>query len=49
MVRARRLRNGEGGAAVDALIVTAGLGALSWIYLIQPYVHAVDMDDACQS
>jgi diguanylate cyclase (GGDEF)-like protein/PAS domain S-box-containing protein len=43
MVRARRLRNGEGGAAVDALIVTAGLGALSWIYLIQPYVHAVDM------
>ncbi len=44
MVRARRLRNGEGGAAVDALIVTAGLGALSWIYLIQPYVHAVDMD-----
>jgi diguanylate cyclase (GGDEF)-like protein/PAS domain S-box-containing protein len=44
MVRARRLRNGEGGAAVDALIVTAGLGALSWIYLIQPYVRAVDMD-----
>jgi diguanylate cyclase (GGDEF)-like protein/PAS domain S-box-containing protein len=43
MVRARRLRNGEGGAAVDALTVTAGLGALSWIYLIQPYVHAIDM------
>jgi diguanylate cyclase (GGDEF)-like protein/PAS domain S-box-containing protein len=43
MVRARRLRDGEGGAALDALIVTAGLGALSWIYLIQPYVHASDM------
>jgi hypothetical protein len=43
MVRARRLRDGEGGAALDALIVTAGLGALSWIYLIQPYVHDADM------
>ncbi|MGB8197430.1 MAG: EAL domain-containing protein [Acidimicrobiales bacterium] len=44
MVRSRRLRHGEGGAGVDALIVTAGLGAMSWIYLIQPYVHAVDTD-----
>jgi diguanylate cyclase (GGDEF)-like protein/PAS domain S-box-containing protein len=43
MVRSRRHGNGEGGAALDALIVTAGLGALSWIYLIQPYVHAIDM------
>src|SRR5579863_900970 len=43
MVRARRNRDGEGGAALDALIVTSGLGALSWIYLIQPYVHAADM------
>jgi diguanylate cyclase (GGDEF)-like protein/PAS domain S-box-containing protein len=43
MIRSRRLRDGEGGAAIDALIVTAGLGALSWIYLIQPYVHATDM------
>ncbi len=40
MVRARRLRDGEGGAGIDALLVTAGLGALSWIYLIQPYVDA---------
>jgi diguanylate cyclase (GGDEF)-like protein/PAS domain S-box-containing protein len=43
MIRARRMREGEGGAALDALIVTSGLGALSWIYLIQPYVHASDM------
>ncbi len=43
MVRARRQHEGEGGAALDALIITAGLGALSWIYLIQPYVHAADM------
>ena len=44
MVRSRRLRHGEGGAGVDALIVTAGLGALSWIYLIQPDVRALDTD-----
>jgi hypothetical protein len=43
MVRSRRLRDGEGGAGLDALIVTAGLGALSWIYLIQPYVHDANM------
>ncbi len=43
MVRSRRLRDGEGGAAIDALIVTAALGALSWIFLIQPYVHDADM------
>lgn len=39
MVRWRRLRDGEGGAVLDTLIVTSGLGVLSWIYLIQPYVH----------
>jgi diguanylate cyclase (GGDEF)-like protein/PAS domain S-box-containing protein len=43
MVRSRRRRDGDTGAALDALIVTAGLGALSWMYLIQPYVHAADM------
>jgi diguanylate cyclase (GGDEF)-like protein/PAS domain S-box-containing protein len=43
MVRSRRQRDGDGGAALDALIVTAGLGALSWIYLIQPYIHDADM------
>jgi len=43
MVRSRRRRDGEGGAALDALIVTTGMGVLSWIYLIQPYMHAVDM------
>jgi diguanylate cyclase (GGDEF)-like protein/PAS domain S-box-containing protein len=40
MVRSRRRRDGDSGAALDALIFTSGLGALSWIYLIQPYVHA---------
>ena len=44
MVRSRRRRGGDGGAALDALIVTSGLAALSWIYLIQPYVHVADMD-----
>jgi diguanylate cyclase (GGDEF)-like protein/PAS domain S-box-containing protein len=43
MVRARRRRDGESGALLDALIITSGLGVLSWIYLIQPYVHATDM------
>jgi diguanylate cyclase (GGDEF)-like protein/PAS domain S-box-containing protein len=43
MVRSRRRRDGDSGAALDALIFTSGLGALSWIYLIQPYVHAADM------
>jgi diguanylate cyclase (GGDEF)-like protein/PAS domain S-box-containing protein len=45
MVRARRRKNGDAGAALDALIVTAGLGALSWIYLIQPYVHAAHLTE----
>jgi diguanylate cyclase (GGDEF)-like protein/PAS domain S-box-containing protein len=43
MVRSRRRRDGDSGAALDALIITLGLGALSWIYLIQPYVTAPDM------
>jgi diguanylate cyclase (GGDEF)-like protein/PAS domain S-box-containing protein len=43
MVRTRRRRDGESGALLDALIITSGLGVLSWIYLIQPYVHATDM------
>jgi diguanylate cyclase (GGDEF)-like protein/PAS domain S-box-containing protein len=43
MVRSRRLRDGEDGAALDALIVTSGLGVLSWIYLVQPYIHDADM------
>jgi diguanylate cyclase (GGDEF)-like protein/PAS domain S-box-containing protein len=43
MVRARRRRDGETGALLDALIITTGLGVLSWIYLIQPYVHAANM------
>jgi len=43
MVRSRRRRGGDAGAGLDAFIVTSGLGALSWIYLIEPYVHAIDM------
>ncbi len=40
MVRSRRRRDGDSGAVLDALIFTSGFGALSWIYLIQPYVDA---------
>ncbi len=43
MVRMRRRRDGESGALLDALVITLGLGVLSWMYLIQPYVHATDM------
>jgi hypothetical protein len=43
MVRSRRRRDGNMGALLDALIVTSGLGVLSWIYLIQPYVRAEDL------
>ncbi len=40
MVRARRRREGDTGATLDALIITSGCAVLSWIFLIQPYVHA---------
>jgi diguanylate cyclase (GGDEF)-like protein/PAS domain S-box-containing protein len=43
MVRARRRRDDDSGALLDALIITSGLAVLSWMYLIQPYVHATDM------
>ena len=43
MVRARRRRDGDTGAMLDALIITSGCAVLSWIYLIQPYVRAADM------
>jgi diguanylate cyclase (GGDEF)-like protein/PAS domain S-box-containing protein len=43
MVRSRRRRDGDSGAALDALIITLSLAALSWIYLIQPYVYAPHM------
>jgi diguanylate cyclase (GGDEF)-like protein/PAS domain S-box-containing protein len=43
MVRARRRRDGETGALLDALVITSGLGVVSWIYLIEPYVHAANM------
>jgi hypothetical protein len=40
MVRFRRRRDGDMGSLLDALIVTCGLGVLSWIYLVQPYVRS---------
>ncbi len=43
MVRLRRRRDGDLGSLLDALIVTSGLGVLSWIFLIQPYVRAGDL------
>jgi diguanylate cyclase (GGDEF)-like protein/PAS domain S-box-containing protein len=43
MVRNRRRRDGDIGPLLDALIITAGLGVLSWVYLIHPYVQAADM------
>ncbi len=43
MVRARRRRDGDTGAMLDALIITSGCAVLSWIFLIQPYVHAEDI------
>jgi diguanylate cyclase (GGDEF)-like protein/PAS domain S-box-containing protein len=42
LVRARRQQR-DLGALLDALIVTAGAALLSWIFLIQPYVHAHHM------
>lgn len=42
IVRARR-RGPDSGALLDALTVTAVALLLSWIYLIQPYVHAQNM------
>ena len=42
LVRARR-KEPDIGALLDALIVAVGGALLSWIYLIQPYVHSRDM------
>ena len=36
-------RRARCGALLDALIVVLGAALLSWIYLIQPYVHSHDM------
>jgi hypothetical protein len=41
-VRARR-KEPDIGALLDALIVALGAALLSWIYLIQPYVHSRNM------
>ncbi|HZI38209.1 MAG TPA: diguanylate cyclase, partial [Acidimicrobiia bacterium] len=42
MVRARRGER-DSGALLDALIVTTACALLAWLYLIVPYVRAVDM------
>jgi diguanylate cyclase (GGDEF)-like protein/PAS domain S-box-containing protein len=43
MVRARRRRDGDTGATLDALIITSGCAVLSWVFLIQPYVRATNI------
>lgn len=43
MARARRRQEGDNGATLDTLIITSGCAVLSWIFLIQPYVHATDI------
>jgi diguanylate cyclase (GGDEF)-like protein/PAS domain S-box-containing protein len=30
----------DSGSLIDALIITSGLGLLSWVYLVEPYFHA---------
>ena len=42
LVRSRREER-DVGALLDALIVASGAALLSWIYLIQPYVHSHDI------
>jgi diguanylate cyclase (GGDEF)-like protein/PAS domain S-box-containing protein len=42
LVRARSEER-DTSALLDALIVASGAALLSWIYMIQPYVHAHDM------
>jgi diguanylate cyclase (GGDEF)-like protein/PAS domain S-box-containing protein len=48
MVRARSQER-DAGALLDALIVASGAALLSWIYLIQPYVHSHDMSVAVKA
>jgi diguanylate cyclase (GGDEF)-like protein/PAS domain S-box-containing protein len=33
----------DGGSLIDALIITTGLGLMSWVYLVQPYFHAAGL------
>ena len=42
MIQARR-RETDWGPLLDALVVTSGCALLSWMFLIQPYVHAEHM------
>jgi diguanylate cyclase (GGDEF)-like protein/PAS domain S-box-containing protein len=38
-----RSRARDGGSLIDALIITTGLGLLSWVYLVEPYFHAAGL------
>jgi len=38
-----RSRTRDGGSLIDALIITTGLGLLSWVYLVEPYFHAAGL------
>jgi diguanylate cyclase (GGDEF)-like protein/PAS domain S-box-containing protein len=40
----RRQPNGDKAAGIDALILTVGFGALSWVFLIAPNVHLTGLD-----
>jgi PAS domain S-box-containing protein len=41
LIRSRSAR--DRGGVVDALLVTAGLGMVAYVFLIRPYVHASDL------
>jgi diguanylate cyclase (GGDEF)-like protein/PAS domain S-box-containing protein len=36
-------RTRDPASLIDALIITCGLGLLSWVYLVDPYFHASDL------
>ena len=38
-----RSRTRDGGSLIDALIITTGLGLLSWVYLVEPYFHVAGL------
>ena len=39
----RRNPGGDRTGLIDSLIVAVGIGAMSWIFLIAPYIHAHDL------
>ena len=38
-----RSRTRDSGSLIDALIITTGLGLLSWVYLVSPYFHVAGL------